>query len=115
MFCKLEIIDYFSHRLFRRLLDEIHADKAQLLSSTGEWRPCEDEEQVDIKPILDGDEDADVVVVGVRMSRQNGRKRKLPYRDPIICGSDYCGSDICGRNSDNCGSDFCGSDYCGSD
>jgi hypothetical protein len=64
-------------RLFRRLLDEVHADKAELLSSTGEWRPYEDEEQVDVKPILDGYEDADIVVVGVlTKGRQNGRKRK---------------------------------------
>jgi hypothetical protein len=57
------------------LLDEVHADRAELISSTGEWRPCEDEEQVDVKPILD--DTADVVVVGVVKKGNNcGRKRK---------------------------------------
>jgi hypothetical protein len=64
--------------LFCRLLDEVQADKAEILSSSGKWCPCEDEEQVDVKPILDGDEDADIVVVGVvKKGRQDGRKRKL--------------------------------------
>jgi hypothetical protein len=74
------------------LLDEVHSDKAELLSSTGIWHPCEEEEgQVDVKPVLDGDVDADVAIVAVvKKGRQDGasRKRKFPPEEASGGGDD---------------------------